>query len=117
MPFHGRDTSRFGFPPERDPFEPFPREVPWDAPISELQWSLEINIFEPYRCTRIGLRYLAAHQGWQLTLRELLPRLKHEGRLPDQVILIKHGGLEFRRAHQTEGTYHVLVGPPPRFRD
>lgn len=108
--------TRYGFPPERDPFEPFPAEVPWATPICELQWWLDVRIFEPYWSARLPLRLLAAEHGWQLTLRQVLPRLRHDGRAPDQIILVKHGGLEFRRAHKMEGKYHLLVGPPPTFR-
>lgn len=111
-----RDTSRFGFPPERDPFEPFPGEVPWGTPISELQWWLEVTIFEPFWSARLPLPLLAARHGWQLTLRDILPRLHRDGRPPDQVILIAGGGVEFR-SHDRTVEYHLLLGPPPKFRD
>lgn len=31
-----KDATPHGFPPERDAFEPFPKEIPWDMPIHEL---------------------------------------------------------------------------------
>lgn len=118
MPRDRDDNTKFGMPPLGDPFQPFPAEIPWDMPISEMtNWWLEINSGQ--KTVRYPLRKMAGERGWQRTLREILPQLrdKDTGSAPDSVYLIASGGFEFRRSRDTEGHYHVLLGPPPTLRD
>lgn len=111
MSYH-RDDTRFGFPPERDPFERFPSEIPWDMPISEMGWWLDVQTTQPFWAARLPLRLMAARYGWKLTLRDILPRLSREGRPPDRVLLIAKGGMEYQRAKEGRD-YLVLLGEAP----
>jgi hypothetical protein len=66
--------------------QPFPTEIPWDRPISEMSgWWLE------YRGDgRVGaypLRLLAAQMGWNVTLRQLVPRIIAK-RKPTELYLV-----------------------------
>jgi hypothetical protein len=64
--------------------QPFPTEIPWDRPISELSgWWIE------HRCqhNHVGaypLKLLAAQMGWEATLKQIAPRIvsKHCGERP-----------------------------------
>lgn len=110
------DDTRYGLPPQRDPFEPFPTEIPWDTPISELGWWLKITAEGV--TTVYPLRLMAARHGWKLTLRQAVAKLKSKtGADPESVILMKDGGMEFRKSRRLAGQYHVLVGPEPELRD
>jgi hypothetical protein len=66
--------------------QPFPTEIPWDRPISEMSgWWLE------YRTgNNVGaypLRLLAAQRGWNVTLRQIVPRIIAK-RNPDELYLV-----------------------------
>lgn len=67
-------------PPEREAYEPFPEQIPWDTPISELSnWWLLLTC----QCMGSGhsaypLRLMAARVGWDMTLRMVVPRLRCE---------------------------------------
>jgi hypothetical protein len=92
------DHTRYGLPPERAPFEPFPAEIPWDTPISDLSsWWLEIRAGDV--TSRYPLRLMAAEQGWQVTLREIVPRLRSasNGR-PESILLLKRGDLDIGKS-------------------
>lgn len=70
-----KPKTRYPLPPERDPFEPFPDTIPWNTPISELQWWLEIGC-SCGETVKYPLRLMAAEQGWKLTLSAIVPRLR-----------------------------------------
>lgn len=106
-----RDDTRYGLPPAGDPFEPFPSEIPWDVPLSRMHWWLEIE--QGSWSMRIGLRMLAAKHGWQLTLRDVLPRLKRAGKPPDRVVLLKDGAAQFR-SDAPVPEHFVLLGSTAR---
>lgn len=57
-------ANRYPKPPERSPFEPFPAAVPWDTPLSELQWWLEIRCVCG-KTTQYPIPLLAARIGWK----------------------------------------------------
>jgi hypothetical protein len=100
-------------PPERDPFEPFPAEIPWDTPISDISsWWLQIDS-STGSTTLYPLRLMAARKGWNLTLRTILPLLrdKKTNGPPTRVVLLARGDVVFRKG-QAEGKYHLLVGEP-----
>lgn len=100
------DKTRYGLPPEGDPFEPFPTEVPWDRPISEMpRWWLHVTALGG-SSARIPLRLLAGQYGWDKTLREIVPKLSRAGVPPVRVLLISEGGLEISR---NPGKWLVLV--------
>lgn len=90
--------TRYGFPPERDPYEVFPDMPPWDTPLVDLSnWWLEIRCV----CGRFSvypLRLLAANVGWRKTLRQVVPLLKCDEvrcrRRPETVRLVSDSGGE-----------------------
>lgn len=102
--------TRYGFPPDRPAFEPFPTEIPWDTPIHEISgWWLNIEA-DDGSSIRTPLRLMAAEHGWKLTLRQILPRLSREGIPPRQVMLLKHGGVELSHPDRAVGKVLVLLG-------
>lgn len=88
-----------GFPPERDPWEPFPAEIPWQVPISDMGWWLEIVCVQ-HGTVHMPLRLLAARLGWNRTLAEIVPKLKCQqcGRRPARVLLVSDSSGEHGRA-------------------
>lgn len=103
------DKTRYGLPPQRDPFEPFPTEIPWDAPLSEISgWWLDIHAGDG-SSVRYPLRLMAGEIGWTVTLRQAVDRLRRDGKPPARVLLIAHGGLETKRPNAA-GKWLVLVG-------
>lgn len=106
------DTTRYGFPPQRDPYEPFPREIPWDTPISDIS-GFWLHIEGAKSTTEYPLRLMAAQRGWNVTLREIVPRLKDEHGPPLRVLLTDNGTVDFRRSRKPEGRFLVLLGTAP----
>jgi hypothetical protein len=111
------DKTRYGLPPPPDPWAKFPTEIPWDRPLAELN-SLWLDIRAEGLTTKYPLRLMAAEQGWQVTLREAVDRLrsKQTGAAPDRVLLVAQG-VELRKSRNPEGRYHVLLGEPLELRD
>ena len=110
-----RDDTRYGWPPDRDPFEPFPTVIPWDVPISELS-NLWLYISGGGRTVEMPLKLMAAQRGWNLTLRQIIPRLKQDGTdLPPECVMLVGQGFEAKMS--SRHPYHVLMGEPPKFRD
>lgn len=87
----GDQQTRYGFPPERDPYEAFPATIPWDTPISEMGWHL-VRVCCNTRSV-YPLRLMAAQQGWHLTLRDIVPRIRCStcGQQPAALRLHKNG--------------------------
>lgn len=67
---------RYGYPPRPDKEPPFPTEPPLEQTLASLTpWWIRA------RCScgttsDLPCRWLAAHQGWRVTLGQVLPRLK-----------------------------------------
>lgn len=70
-----RPTERYPFPPQGDPFAPFPQEIPWGAPISDLSnWWLERSCVSCRTSGAYPLRLMAARHGWNITLRQIVEK-------------------------------------------
>lgn len=89
-----RDQTRYGYPPERPPFEAFPAEIPLDTPISELGWWLGLKCTTCDARGYYPLRLMAANIGWDRTLRQIVPNLKCKscGSRPAEVWLHQDAG-------------------------
>lgn len=66
--------TRFPIPPREGALEVFPEDPPWDVPIASMaNWWLR-----PQCACGAGaypLRLMAAEQGWDRTLQEIVPRM------------------------------------------
>jgi len=101
-------------PPTRYPlpeFRLFPREVPWDTPISDLSgWWLSSTCDE-HGTVAYPLRLMAANLGWKRTLRSIVPKLKCKscGGRPIKVELVEYAGMNDKHPGFREGRL-VLIG-------
>lgn len=75
---------------------PFPTQPPWDTPIAELAgWWIE-NACPHEWIGSYPIRLLAAKYGWNMTLREVLPRVvcSHCGQRPIWLALVSNAAGE-----------------------
>lgn len=102
--------TKYPMPPDRP--APFPDRAPWDTPISELPFWLEIKC-QCGRSTAYPLRLLAARVGWKKTLRSIVPRLKCEAeecqQRPERVRLSADGTGESVKSYSGPPKLLVLV--------
>jgi hypothetical protein len=68
-------TTRYGFPPLLE--AELPETIPWDVPIHELSglW-LTVVCGGCGTTSQLPLRLMAAEQGWDRTLRQIVPKLR-----------------------------------------
>jgi hypothetical protein len=102
--------TRYGFPELIDPFTPFPAEPPWDEPIYKLSgWWLEVRC-GTHGMTGLPLRLLAATQGWNRTLREIVPLLSCSQckAAPMSVDFVSDIGGEIGRYGHKVACHHLL---------
>lgn len=108
--------TKYPCPPERDIWEPFPATVPWDTPIVELtNWWISMRCSHcAYHHTDMPIRLLAARRGWNLTLRQIVPRIVCEKcrHRPQELQLVDtaSGDAGGRRMKVLD----LLAGPPPQ---
>lgn len=105
----GIKPTKFPFPPREGALTTFPVEPPFDVPISSMaRWWLR-----PVCSCGIPaypLRLMAAERGWQVTLRQVLPRMVCRScrRRPYEVWLVDEPTGDLGRHGATEKRLRLL---------
>jgi hypothetical protein len=100
MPRARGDNTKFGLPPNPEPWKPFPPEPPWDTPLVDLNGFWLKIVCAAHGTTAYPLRLMAAEQGWDTTLRQIVPKLRCDkcGAVPASITLVSDAAGEAGRA-------------------